>query len=167
MSVTREEAIERLLAHYQEPYRCAERPAAASPELAATAFMHLVSDRKILSLATVGIVESDDFVYIYSVEELTPEVFDRCCTAALTDALKRVDPNPNHNFSLVSVFFICDKVAPETTAAVKKMKYHKDYENPEHGWVDLRLAAVEVGGGTRCANPMGKVLLNIYKASVN
>ena len=55
----------------------------------------------------------------------------------------------------------------ETTAAVKKMKYHKDYENPEHGWVDLRLAAVEVGGGTRCANPMGKVLLNIYKASVN
>ena len=153
MSVTREEAIERLLAHYQEPYRCAERPATASPELAATAFMHLVSDRKILSLAKVGIVESDDFVYIYS--------------AALTDALKRVDPNPNHNFSLVSVFFICDKVAPETTAAVKKMKYHKDYENPEHGWVDLRLAAVEVGGGTRCANPIGKVLLNIYKASVN
>lgn len=166
MSATREDAIERLLSRYQEPYCCAKHPDTPEDHLAATAFMHLVSDRKLLSIAKTGIVESDDFVYIYSVNELTPEVFERCCSEALTDGLKRVDPNPNHNFSLISVFFICDKLAPEAHSALKKMKYHKDYQKPEHGWVDLRLAAVEVAGGARCANPMGKALLNIYKASV-
>ena len=128
---------------------------------------YLAENRELLSIAKVGIVESDDFVYIYSLEELTQEIFERCCTEALTDGLKRVDPNPNHNFSLVSIFFLCDTITPEGSAALKKMKYHKDSEKPQHGWVDLRLAAVEVGSNSRAANPMGKVLLNIYKASVN
>lgn len=167
MSATREDAIERLLTHYQEPYCCAKHPATESDHLAATAFMHLISDRKLLSIAKTGIVESDDFVYIYSVNELTPEVFERFCTEAMTDGLKRVDPNPNHNFSLISVFFICDNLTAQANTALKKMKYHKNYEKPEHGWVDLRLAAVDVTNGGRCANPMGKALLNIYKASLS
>ena len=167
MSATREDAIERLLSHYQEPYCCAKHPDIPENHLAATAFMHLVSDRKLLSIAKTGIVESDDFVYIYSVNELTPEVFERFCTEALTDGLKRVDPNPNHNFSLISVFFICETLTADTVGKLKKMKYHKDYQKPEHGWVDLRLAAVSLGDGGRCANPMGKNLLNIYKASAN
>lgn len=165
MSFTREEAVEKLLDHYREPYLCSKHMDSTSP-LAATAFMHLVSDRKMLSIAKVGIVESDDFVYIYSLEELNQETFERCCTEALTDGLKRVDPNPNHNFSLISIFFLCDKITPDGNAALKKMKFHKDYEKPEHGWADLRLAAVEMNSSSRTANPMGKVLLNIYKASV-
>ena len=57
MPYTREEAIEKLMAHYQEPYLCARRMDDASP-LAATACMHLVSDRELLSLANVGIVDA-------------------------------------------------------------------------------------------------------------
>ena len=44
MSFTREEAVEKLLDHYREPYLCAKHMDSTSP-LAATAFMHLVSDR--------------------------------------------------------------------------------------------------------------------------
>ncbi len=54
--------------------------------LAATALMHLVSDRKILSLAKVGCVESDDFVYMYSMEYLDEELLETCCAEALEDA---------------------------------------------------------------------------------
>lgn len=165
MPVTREEALEKLMAHYQEPYLCARRMDPDSP-LAATAFMHLVSNRKLLSIANVGIVESDDFVYIYSVEELNEELFDRCCAEALADGLDRVDPNPNHQFSLVSVFFLCDTITPGTAAKLKKTKYRKDYKKPEYGSADLRLAAVETGGKARVANSMGKALLSIYKSAV-
>lgn len=165
MPLTREEAIEKLMAHYQEPYLCARRMGSASP-LAATAFMHLVSERKLLSLATVGVVESDDFVYIYSLEELNAETLDRCCTEALEDGLSRVDPNPNHQFSLISIFFFCDTITPGAAAKLKKMKYHKDYKKPEHGWADLRLAALETGGRNHTTNAMGKTLLNIYKEAV-
>lgn len=165
MPLTREEALEKLMAHYREPYLCARRMDSASP-LAATAFMHLVSERKLLSLANVGIVESDDFVYVYSLEELNEENLERCCAEALEDGLNRVDPNPNHQFSLVSVFFLCDAITPGAAAKLKKMKYHKDYKKPDHGWADLRLAAVETGGRSRAANAMGKALLNIYKEAV-
>ena len=63
VNTDRTAAVERLYAYYenQGPYRCALGMDPNSP-LAATALMHLVSDRKILSLAKVGCVESDDFV---------------------------------------------------------------------------------------------------------
>ena len=165
MPLTREEAIEKLMAHYQEPYLCARRMDPSSL-LSATAFMHLVSERKLLSLANVGIAESDDFVYIYSPAKLDEDTLERCCAEALEDGLKRVDPNPNHQFSLVSVFFLCDTMSPGAAAKLKKQKYHKAYKKPEYGWVDLRLAAVETGSGNHAANAMGKTLLHIYKEAV-
>ena len=164
--LNREEAVEKLIDHYQAPY-CCRRSTDPEALLAATAFMHLVSDRKILSIAKAGVVESDDFVYLYSVPELTPSCFNRCCEEAKADALDRIDPNPNHNFSLISVFFLCDRIAPETGALLKKEKFRKDYHKPEYGWAELRLAAIETGSGTCFANPMGKALLNLYRASVN
>ncbi len=165
MNTTREEALAQLLAHYEEPYVCAQRGDVGGP-LAATAFMHLVSDKKLLGLAAVGETESDDFVYLFSVDELTEELFDRCYTHALDDGLGRVDPNPNHSFSMISLFFLCDAITPEAAAKVKKTKFRKDYAKPEAGWAELRLAAVETGGAARLSNPMGKTLLGIYKNSV-
>ena len=75
VNTDRTAAVERLYAYYenQGPYRCALGMDPNSP-LAATARMHLVSDRKILSLAKVGCVESDDFVYMYSMEYLDEEL---------------------------------------------------------------------------------------------
>lgn len=165
MSFTRAEALEKLMAHYQEPYRCARRTEEDSP-LAATAFMHLVGERRLLSLANVGIVESDDFVYLYSTDTLTVPLLERCCSGALEDGLARVDPNPNHQFSLISVFILCDAIAPDAAAQLKKTKYHKEYKPAGSGWTDLRLAAIETGGKARVANAMGKSLLQIYKSAL-
>ena len=93
VNTDRTAAVERLYAYYenQGPYHCALGMDPNSP-LAATALMHLVSDRKILSLAKVGCVESDDFVYMYSMEYLDEELLETCCAEALEDALSRVDP---------------------------------------------------------------------------
>lgn len=168
VNTDRAAAVERLYAYYenQGPYRCTLGMDPDSP-LAATALMHLVSDRKILSMAKVGCVESDDFVYIYSMEYLDEELLETCCAEALEDALSRVDPNPNHNFSLASVVFLCDAIAPTAAAKLKKTKFHKDYVKPESGWADLRLAAVEIKpGGRTAANPLGKALLNICKTAL-
>ena len=162
MSLTREEAVEKLLAHYDEPYHASCAPADEMP-LAATASMHLVSDRMLLSLARMGVTESDDFVFIYSLDTLTLPLLESLCDEALSRGLARVDPNPNHNFSLISLFFLCDAITPEAAAAVKKKKFHKDYAKPEAGWADLRIAAAVVGSRTGAANPMGKTLLKIYK----
>ena len=165
MSVTREEALEKLLSHYDDPYQVV-RCAPSDFPLVATASMHLVSERKLLSLASAGIVESDDFVYIYSAEELTLSLYEECCASALQDGFARVDPNPNHNFSLISLIFLCDRISPDAAAALKKNKLHKVYVKPEAGWVDLRLAAVSVGSRSHAANGLGKALLKIYKDTV-
>lgn len=162
MNFTREEAAEKLLLHYQEPYRCASFQNNASP-LVATAFMHLVSDRKFLSMIAAGTVESDDFVYIYSLPELDEDALDKFCAEALENGLSRIDPTPNHNFSLLSVLFLCDSITPGALEKIKKTKYHKKYEKPACGTADLRLAALEVGGGHQAANPLGKALLRIYQ----
>ncbi|MCH5211302.1 MAG: hypothetical protein J1F01_10125, partial [Oscillospiraceae bacterium] len=98
--------------------------------------------------------------------ELTMEEFERYYNIALKDGLSRIDPNPNHSFSMVSIFFLCDKIAPEVLSAVKKRKYHEKYPAPGAGWAELRLAAVEVCSRTRAANPMGKSLLGMYKDAV-
>ncbi len=162
MNHTRQTAVEKLLLHYQEPYLCTSYDSASSP-LAATAFMHLISERKFLSLANAGMVESDDFVYIYSLPELTEPLFEQYYHEALDNGIARVDPNPNHQFSLISVLFLCDTITPDAALKLKKTKYYQKFKKPASGTIDLRLAAVEVGGKKHAANAFGKSLLNIYK----
>lgn len=166
MNENHADAIDKLLAHYDDPYRCARKQESGSP-LAATAFMHLVSDRKLLSMIAAGSVESDDFVYIYSLPTLDETTLDALCAEVLQDGLSRIDPNPDHNFSLLSAFFLCDSITPGAAAKLKKTKYHKKFVKPECGTVDLRLAAIEVGGKTHAANPLGKALLQIYRAAMH
>lgn len=166
MNMTREEAVAKLLAHFEEPYQCAQRGDADTP-LAATAFMHMVGDRKLLALAKVGITESNDFAYIYSLPELTVEELERCYDHALEDGLARVDPNPNHSFSLISVFLLCDTITKEAASKVKRARFHKKFPLPGAGWAELRIAAIETGGRGHAANPMGKTLLDIYKSAVS
>ena len=147
----------RLYAYYenQGPYRCALGMDPNSP-LAATALMHLVSDRKILSLAKVGCVESDDFVYMYSMEYLDEELLETCCAEALEDAPQPRGPNPNHNFSLASVVFLCDTIAP-TAAKLKKRNSTRIMSNPKAagpicGWPPLKSSP----GGHTAANRWAK-----------
>ncbi len=166
MNHAHQAAVEKLLLHYQEPYRCSSYYDDVSSPLAATAFMHLVSERKFLSFANAGLVESDDFVYIYSLPELTESLFEQYYHEALDDGIARVDPNPNHQFSLISVLFLSDSISPAAASKLKKTKYSKQFTKPESGTIDLRLAAVEVGSKKHAANALGKSLFSIYKQAV-
>ena len=161
MNGTHSHAVDRLLQHYQDPYVCEVYDDGGA--LAATASMHLVGERKLLSLANIGTVESDDFVYIYSLPVLDEASFERLYSEALEHGVARVDPNPNHNFSLISILFLCDSIDAAAAAKLKKTKYSKKFSRPQRGTIDLRLAAVEVDGRGKAANPLGKSLLNIYK----
>ena len=165
MSCTREEALEKLLHHYDEVYYTARRSSETTP-LCATAFLHCTGSRKLLSIASVGVTESDDFVYLYSTETLDAALLERCVSAAREDALSRIDPNPNHEFSLISPLFLCDRIDSAAMAQIKRTRFRQKDPKPGHGWAELRLAAVETGTGRHAANTAGKTLWTVYKTAV-
>lgn len=125
--------------------------------------MHIVSERKLLSVAAAGYTQSDDFVYVYSMERLDAALAEDCRQKAMEDAVRRIVFDPDHSFSLISLFFLCDALEPSAKTYVKKTKYHQRDRAPSRGWVELRMAALTPDLSVCAANPMGRTLLRIAR----
>ena len=52
--------------------------------------------------------DSNEYVYIFSVPELTKELYERCKAYAYEEGMKLIDPKPGHMYSYITPVFICD-----------------------------------------------------------
>ena len=52
--------------------------------------------------------DSNEYVYIFSVPELTKELYEICKNYAYEDGMKLIDPKPGHMYSYITPVFICD-----------------------------------------------------------
>ena len=154
--MTTDALLAALAAHYAEHYSAGETDAGALP-LSAFYIMHSVDDRYTLFRQLVtGKAESNDFVYVFTPDTLTPELAKSCVDFALADSGAKIDPTGDHMFSLITVLFFSGGTEPAAAAAVKRAKMHRDYRPPQKGWAELRTAAFDAGGAVIAANPMGR-----------
>lgn len=156
--MTREEALERMLQGY-EAYFDVER--FFSPEddipLVAECRFYVHSEKYVLvKKAKLWDADSNEYVYIFSVPELTHEIFTRCKDYAYADGMKKIEPKPGHMYSYITPVFICDTCTPEAEKALKRCKVYKSFHFSWYGWMNLHTAAVILSDSRVITNKMGR-----------
>ena len=102
--------------------------------------------------------EINEFVYVFSVPELTADIYDECRGKALELGMKKIRPHIEHKSSFITALFICDCVTKEAAGAVRGTRHHKDFLFSLHGWMDFRAAALDLASGAVAVNRAGRDL---------
>lgn len=138
-----------------------------TPHLAAGYAFHSVDECFVLSKKVkLWRAEINEFVYVFSVPELSADIFDLCRGKALELGMDRIRPHIEHRSSFITVLFICDSVADEAARLVRRTRHHKDFLFSLHGWMDFRTAALDLSTGTVTVNAAGRELADFIRGNL-
>ena len=163
LELTREEILEKLIRSY-EGYFDIERSDDFEPPLQAVCHFNVRSAKYVLlKKAELWSATSNEHVYIFSVPELTEEIYRICEKKAYDEGMKLIDPKPGHMYTYITAIFICDTCTPEAKKLLKKCRIYKSFHFSLHGWMDFRVAAVVLEDGRIERNASGHSTAKILK----
>ena len=110
--------------------------------------------------------EINEFVYVFSVPDLSADIFEACRGKALELGMSRIRPHIEHRSSFITALFVCDKVREEAVKLVRSARHHKDFLFSLHGWTDFRTAAVDLNTGTVTVNRAGRDLEDFIRENL-
>lgn len=155
MEETREALLTRLTDTYGTWYNLTpvegEGPLAAKGE-----FHEHGTGYMLIRKAEMWCADTHDYLYIYSVDRLTPEVFEACLTKTRELGEPLVAPDRNHKSTYITALFVCDTAEEEALKALKKLRIRKSFKLSLHGWMEIHAAAVVLRGGTITSNGDGR-----------
>ena len=129
------------------------------PHLAAAYAFHSRNECYVLSKkAKIWSAETNEYVYVFSVPELTAGVFEECRRAAHDMGMECIHPHIEHMSSNITALFVCDSMTGEAEALLRKTRIHKNFMLSFYGWMEFRTAAVIPADGRIAVNRAGKDL---------
>lgn len=144
MQYTRETAVARLLDGYRPYYDITMSEEKQKPLTAICEFFEH-SEKYVLSRrANLWEANCEEFVYLFEMEHLTKDVFERCRDMACKDGLERAHIGPGHMYTYITSIFVCDTCEKDAAAAVKRCRIYKSFRFSLHGWMDFHVAVLEV-----------------------
>ena len=155
MSLTHEELLQALLNSYEAYYDIA-RVTDGAP-LLATCDFHSTSERYVLTKkAKLCAAETNEYIFILHVDELTMDSFARCRDLALERGMEKIHPHPEHMYSHITAILLCDTAQPDALELLERYKKSANFKLSLHGWMEYRIAAVDLSTGEVYANRKGK-----------
>ncbi len=123
------------------------------PGLAACYVFYCTNECYMLSKkVTLWSAETNEYVYVFSMPELTPAAFAACRDRAYACGMKHIRPHFDHRSSFITAVFVCDHVTKDAAREVADTRIHKDFMLSLKGWMDFRAAAVDLSSGTVSVN---------------
>lgn len=162
----REAAIERLLRSYEAYYDIYRLPEEDAPLTARCEYYERTENYILSKRAEVWSANNEEFLYLIDIPHLTKEDFINLRDLVFADGEKRLHIGPGHMCSVISPIFICDSCDPEAKKALRKSKVFKSYKFSLHGWMDGRMAVVELSTGQVTTNSSGHRLSKLLKKTL-
>lgn len=163
---SREELLERMLRGYEAYFdieRVTEGPDGLP--LAAKCRFYVHSEKYVLvKKAKLWDADSNEYVYIFSMPELTKELYLRCLQYAYDEGMKLIDPKPGHMYSYITPVFLCDTCTPEAERALKRCRIYKSFHFSWYGWMNVHTAAIIRDGNRVATNRMGRANAKFMKS---
>lgn len=171
MTEKREAILERLLKGYST-YFDVERKEDENVPLRAVCSFHVHSEKYVLvKAAKLWDADSNEYVYLFSVPELTEDIFARCRDYAYEKGMDRIDPKPGHMYSYITALFLCDSWTKKGAASLKKCRIYKNFRFSFHGWMEFHAAVLNCSDGqietNHAGRQMKKMLENCYGSQDN
>lgn len=164
MQYTRGTAISRLLESYRAYYNITMFEEEQRPLTAICEFFER-SEKYVLSRkANLWSANCEEFIYLFDIEHLTKEAFEKCRDFAYEDGMKRANIAPGHMYTYITPVFICDACEEDARTALKKCRIYKSFQFSLHGWMDFHVAVLEVMKDNRITtNKAGKCVEKVMK----
>ena len=169
MPVTREEFLKRLLNGYSRSYDIEFVQHNELP-LVATAQFHVSESQYILSKkATMWTVDSDEYVYFFSVPELTEDIYSRCIQYACDNGMAKIDLTTKqpHMCTRLVALFLCDSADAAALIRLKKCRIYKSFQFSFKGWMEFHTAAADLGKESVVSNNYGRDTAKFMKNALN
>lgn len=164
---TRGEISEKLAAYYRHYYDVYEQEERQIP-LIMRCDLHVKNQKYILFKENV-IWEANchEYVYVFSVEKLTEEVYRQCEQFAYSDGMKLIKPVKDHMYTYLTCVILADEAEPKAVRALKKSRIRRNFRFSLYGWMELHTALFDCSSGRTASNRQGrehaKVLESVCK----
>lgn len=116
--------------------------------------------------AHIADIDSNEFVYFASPDELTTEKLEELVKAAWDAGLAKVRPYNGHRNSDVSLLIFTKSISSETIQKIKKTKLYKSYKFSFHGWSHFKLAVCKITDMEIYTNRQGKDFAKLIKKNI-
>ncbi len=80
--------------------------------------------------------DREEFLYLFSMPELSMELFKKCRDYVYTDGMERLNVRPGHMYTYLTAVFLCDSCDADVIKAIKKTRIYKSFHFSLHGWMD-------------------------------
>ena len=157
MSQRSEKAIEGLIKACAAYYDI-EEIHDGTPLKALCAYHMRDSQYVLVKKAELWAAENHEYLYLWDAGcldvPLTEEIFRR----TLEDGEPRVKPHAQHMYTYLTAVALYDSADPDALAQLKKLKKRREFKLSLHGWMEFRIAAVDLSTGEITVNRAGKAL---------
>lgn len=152
------EAVEEYLKHAYAAYYDIESIQDGSA-LKALCSYHLRDSQYVLvKKAELWAAESHEYLYLWSLDTLDSNALQRIVQRVLEDGEPRIKPHSQHMYTYLSTVVLYDKADGEVLAKLKTLKKRREFKLSLHGWMEFRIAAVDVSTGKITVNRSGKTM---------
>ncbi len=117
----------------------------------------------LIKKATLWETDSNEYVYIFKIENLTKEIFNKCKDYAYNYGMKLIDPKPGHMYSYITTVFICDSCEKEAERLLTKCNLHKNFKFSFYGWMDFHTVCININDNKVFGNNGGKNTTKFFK----
>lgn len=152
----RVDLLEQVLDRYAAWYDVS-RAAEEEAPLAATAQYHEHSTGfALIRKAEMWSADRHEFVFFFTLSELTAEKYDECFARALEMGEPLIKPDKDHMCSAITIVFFCDRVSEDARRKVTGCRYRKSFMFSLKGWMEVRACAVDLEESAVLANPVAR-----------
>lgn len=156
MSQLSQKAVERLKQAYAAYYDV--EPVEDGTALKALCSYHSRDSQYVLvKKAELWAAENHEYLYLWEMDHLDEAAAEEIYRRVLEDGTPRVKPHSQHMSTYLTAVALCGSADPKAMAAVKKMKKHRDFKLSLHGWMEFRIAVVDLSTAEVAVNRSGKV----------
>ena len=102
--------------------------------------------------------ESHEYLYLWDMEQLEEKGAEEIFARVLSDGEPRVKPHSQHMSTYLTAVILYESAAPRALERLKKLKKRREFKLSLHGWMEFRIAAVDLSTGDIATNRSGKDL---------
>jgi len=167
MEVSRDTFLERLYRAYSSSYDITELALSELP-MTALAHCHIDEDQYLLSKnAVMTHYNNDEYVYFFSLPQLTAELYNKCVDYAYQDGMARINPDDHHMCTRIVALFLCDSADADAVKRLKQCRIYKSFQFSLKGWMEFHTAAVDLGKESVVSNQYGRETAKFLKSALN
>lgn len=107
--------------------------------------------------------ETNEYAYVFSAKSFDEEMIEKCIAFALDEALPRVKPHKEHQYSNVKTIFVADDYKGYALQKVRKSRFSKSYNHSLWGYSELLTCAVDADSEKVVVNPAGRDMTKYFK----